>query len=237
LSNSGSVAFTSQLRNTQSGFDKNGLYYHDGTLQKIVREADTFADTGEFFIDLGDFTIDDAGRVAFLAKLSSEGPDEINGDWGLFSYQDGEIEELVREGDTINGRQIRSINESRGNLRGEVLLRVTAPNGIDSLLLVSPDTDPSADFDADGDVDGDDLARWEDNYGTTCANTHWQGDTDDDRDTDGSDFLNWQRNFSGGNTGSGFDTVNPVPEPGSLGLAIFVFGSQFFRRRCRVNRN
>ena len=58
------------------------------------------------------------------------------------------------------------------------------------------------DFDDDGDVDADDLADWQEGYGTQY---------------DGRDFLTWQRNY----TGSQGAALQAVPEPASATIAGF----------------
>lgn len=55
-------------------------------------------------------------------------------------------------------------------------------------------SDKPGDLDGDGNVNGDDLAIWQEAYGTSVA-----GDADGDGDTDGRDFLIIQRNFDGNN--------------------------------------
>ena len=56
---------------------------------------------------------------------------------------------------------------------------------------------PAGDFDLDTDVDGDDLAIWENNYGTASAATVLDGDADGNAAVTGLDFLLWQTNYTG----------------------------------------
>jgi hypothetical protein len=82
------------------------------------------------------------------------------------------------------------------------------------------------DNDFDGDVDNQDLAVWQSAYGTNAF-----GDADGDGDTDGNDFVIWQ-----GNLGADFSavvaTASAIPEPATIGLAVFAaLGALHLARR------
>ena len=70
------------------------------------------------------------------------------------------------------------------------------------------------DFNKDGMVNSQDLAVWENAYGSSV-----EGDADADGDTDGQDFLIWQRNLSAAL--AGLKSADPVPEPSSVCLLTF----------------
>jgi hypothetical protein len=74
----------------------------------------------------------------------------------------------------------------------------------------------AADFDDDGDVDGDDLAIWQNGYGT--GTLHEEGNADGDSDVDGRDFLIWQRSYGWGVAPP--LAIAAVPEPGGFVLAF-----------------
>jgi hypothetical protein len=75
------------------------------------------------------------------------------------------------------------------------------------------------DANLDGTVNGDDLALWQENYGTPGG---WAaGDFNGDTNVDGRDFLIWQRNFGFGVNLAA--KLQSVPEPGSL--VILLVGS------------
>ena len=72
------------------------------------------------------------------------------------------------------------------------------------------------DFNGDGNVDGADFVIWQSNFpNNTGLATLDMGDANGDGNVDGADFVIWQSNFP---TISG--SVTPVPEPGSLLLAL-----------------
>jgi hypothetical protein len=73
------------------------------------------------------------------------------------------------------------------------------------------------DFNGDGVVDAADLAILQTNFGATGleVDSMTYGDANRDRVVDGADFLLWQRAFVAGGG------VWPVPEPGTLSLALF----------------
>jgi hypothetical protein len=79
-----------------------------------------------------------------------------------------------------------------------------------------------ADFNADGTVDGDDLARWQNGYGTSGSPSHWYGNANGDGLVDGADFLAWQRRVGAiGAVGA----LAPVPEP--AGYLLFTTAAAF----------
>lgn len=80
----------------------------------------------------------------------------------------------------------------------------------------------TADFNEDSLVNSDDLATWQQYFGTSSGATNDQGDTNFDGDVDGQDLLHWQRQL----TGEGDDSAVPlgmVPEPGTMVLAFVTF--------------
>ncbi len=88
----------------------------------------------------------------------------------------------------------------------------------------------TADFNADDLVNADDLALWQQHFGTASGASNEQGDTNTDGDVDGHDLLAWQRQFTGeaiNNTAS----VGNVPEPGTISLALAAIGTMAVRRR------
>jgi hypothetical protein len=87
----------------------------------------------------------------------------------------------------------------------------------DVAAIVSPQ--PSGDFDGDGDVDGADFIIWQTNHPAEDGHSLATGDADGDTDVDGADFVAWQDGFPSG-SGPG---ATPIPEPGSLFLAIVGF--------------
>ncbi|NOZ38662.1 MAG: PEP-CTERM sorting domain-containing protein [Planctomycetes bacterium] len=81
-----------------------------------------------------------------------------------------------------------------------------------SQLVVIP-----GDFNLDGSVDEDDLAIFDTGFGIASGAFVDDGDADMDGDVDGADFLLWQANFG---ATSALATVQSIPEPSSLALAV-----------------
>jgi hypothetical protein len=75
----------------------------------------------------------------------------------------------------------------------------------------------TADFNQDQAVDAIDLATWQQNYGLFTGATRSQGDANADGSVDGQDWLRWQRQFTGPPATL---STHPVPEPGTLALAL-----------------
>jgi hypothetical protein len=64
-----------------------------------------------------------------------------------------------------------------------------------NIYLASANPTIPGDFDLDDDVDNDDLAIWQQTYGTSQPQGYLPGDADRDGHVGGRDFLIWQRNF------------------------------------------
>jgi uncharacterized protein (TIGR03790 family) len=90
--------------------------------------------------------------------------------------------------------------------------------------------DFSADFEIDAVVGAGDLSVWQSSYDANRG-----GDADGDGDSDGRDFLIWQREFNAAANVLA-TAMGTVPEPGSLGLAMWlIFVEALASRRGRGN--
>ncbi|MCA9233940.1 MAG: PEP-CTERM sorting domain-containing protein [Planctomycetales bacterium] len=89
-------------------------------------------------------------------------------------------------------------------------------------------TGGTADFDVSGQVNGGDFLAWQRGYGS--GSTFAQGDADGDSDVDGADLAVWQSRFG---LPSAAATLAPVPEPGSVALALIMLGGAALRDRRR----
>ena len=89
--------------------------------------------------------------------------------------------------------------------------------------------EPSADFDEDGDVDGVDFLTWQRNVGTLLNAAHGEGDADGDGDVDDADLAIFETGYGAPPL---IASLNAVPEPGALALAVATLGLMtFFRHR------
>lgn len=88
----------------------------------------------------------------------------------------------------------------------------------------------TADFNDDHFVNNDDLAIWQQHFGTSSSVTNDRGDANSDGDVDGSDLLDWQRQFTG-EVLSITANVGIIPEPSTISLAIAAVGMMALR--CR----
>jgi hypothetical protein len=91
------------------------------------------------------------------------------------------------------------------------------------------------DFDSDSDVDGADFVAWQTNFPKGSGATLAEGDADGDSDVDGADFVVWQTNFPY-SPGPGNPGESPVPEPGSITLALAAAGLLGLLARNKIAR-
>ncbi len=215
-------------------FDAGGSPIDDftfnGTLQPDFTDEYTFSDNawlgGNFSINL-DNTVDGftGGDVDFFtftglnagATFSAETSSVGTIDTILGWYNDAGT--LLAQDDD-SGTGVWSLLAGTVQASGKLTFAVTgsgddsflgehAQQEVFSLRLTIEGANLPGDFDGDGDVDGNDLIHptlgWEARYGI---------------DLDGADFLLWQRELSGG-AGS-LASLQTVPEPSAMGLALFV---------------
>jgi len=197
---------------------------------------------GANFLEFSDYSLNESGQAAVAATLEigTGGVDGSN-DGGLwFIDPDGVSQLIAREGDSLAGRTIASLDFFAGsggnegqltglNDLGQLLFQATFTDGDSGLFLFNP---LEADFNFDGQVDIGDLLVLEAGFGASSGASQMQGDSDGDQDVDGADFLTWQRQF-----GVGIPLVLAavvVPEPASwLLLAMGIVGGGLALRRSR----
>jgi hypothetical protein len=100
--------------------------------------------------------------------------------------------------------------------------------------LVIPDV--VGDYDVDGDVDDADYALWRTSFGQTVQFPGNGADGNNNGIVDSADYVVWRKQFGSGQS-SGAGTVNLVPEPTSLGLALVTLHAialSITRRRFRT---
>src|SRR5690606_34825631 len=75
----------------------------------------------------------------------------------------------------------------------------------------------NADFNNDGTVDGNDFLAWQRNSGAASGATLAQGDANGDGAVNAADLHIWKAKFGG----AAAPATAAVPEPATLGLALF----------------
>jgi hypothetical protein len=97
------------------------------------------------------------------------------------------------------------------------------------LAVIDPNAGNPADFNNDTKVDADDLAIWNQGFGSTNQPNNGMGDATGNGEVDGQDFLVWQQEF-----GHGVNQVAAgaqVPEPATMCLAAGAACLAWLRRR------
>ena len=121
LNNAGQVAFFAKLAETSGGTDDEGIFRGDGnTLTQIVRKGQPVPDGNGNFSDfwIADWpTINEAGDVAFLAKLTNTTGGTTD-DLGIYAFIEliGVVE-VARSGDEFLGSTITGLGlNGSGNI-------------------------------------------------------------------------------------------------------------------------
>jgi len=123
ITDSGQVAFASNLMNTAGGFnDDTGLFTGNGSsIKQIVREGQSTPDGNGQFDDLyssnrglniptvDNATVNQAGVVAFLGNLKSTAGGFADNQ-GIYLSDGHEIIKVIRRGDTLNGSTVSFLN-------------------------------------------------------------------------------------------------------------------------------
>ncbi len=125
-------------------------------------------------------------------------------------------DELFPGGSNTTGGPVSFAEDSAGNV-----YFMTLGGGIYRILT---DATESGDFDRSGTVDGNDLATWENSYGTISA-LFSDGDANVDRSVNGLDFLIWQTEYNPSSP------LSQVPEPSCVWIALSTFGLLGISRR------
>jgi hypothetical protein len=95
--------------------------------------------------------------------------------------------------------------------------------------------DGFGDYDVDGDFDDDDYALWRQSFGQTVQIPGFGADGNSSGKVDAADYVIWRRRADTTQSG-GAASASVVPEPASVGLAIFSLHALAFattRRRSR----
>ncbi|HEX6961659.1 MAG TPA: choice-of-anchor tandem repeat NxxGxxAF-containing protein [Lacipirellula sp.] len=220
-----------------------------GDVQLAARENDQAPGAQDgVFSDFFTPNINTAGQVAFMASLKpSIGGVTSASDRGIWATDvTGALRLIAREGDLLEVApgDVRTIAQlgfrsnsgnadgrySMFNDFGQVLFWAEFAGGGEGAFvsdLVRRNPSP-ADFDENGVVNGDDLAAWNDGFGTVEMATHAEGDADGDQHVDGRDLLAWQQHLGSAGTPQ---TITAIPEPSAWALATICGALHIFGRR------
>lgn len=208
---------------TDNDFSRDLFLSTTSGIERVVGKGDAApgkAGESPEFASISDVKLSENGEIYFTAVLRETlGGDADNR--GLYVYEDGQISELLREGDELAGETVASINSvsSAGHPEfayddaGYLALNVRFSNDTWAIARFTVGETITADFDNDDFVDSTDLEIWQNAYGQTSL-----GDSSGDSDTDGEDFLAFQRNYTDNALAADFDENNEV---NALDLSIW----------------
>lgn len=218
LNEDGEVAFLSNIFDSIDGSSNRGLLVGDGDSLTMVARLWQSSPGGGYFTDFYSFSINDAGQVAFRARVSLDfqDGDASNDETGIYMFDpDTGLHLVARTGmplldTTIHALRYAGTSHSNGtvpierngfNNAGEVAfsMQLTDHNGVEGIAVWRLPRDP-ADFDGNGAVEPSDaLALIEcltgpvDQVAPCCA----PKDLDGDDDVDLLDFASFQVSLAG----------------------------------------
>jgi hypothetical protein len=126
----GNVAFQAQF-----GFPNSGIYAEvDGALGVVADTSTLVPGTQEPFLFFGEQTPSiDAGNVAFLG---------LSPDAGIYAKVDGRLVEILREGDSLDGKTVSFLELGRDSLSGNEIAFHAGLDGVDSGIFVATVPEP-----------------------------------------------------------------------------------------------
>jgi hypothetical protein len=181
------------------------------------------------------FTIAGTNPVEDYSQLAVGGNLELAGTLRLafedgFAPQAGQTFDLITVGGTS---QLGTLKFEVENLApGFAFNFAPIPGGYRLTALTNGRAIMSSDYNSDGMVDGNDLAIWQNNFGSSEA-TQPGGDADYDRNVDGADFLLWQRQLGGTPAAA---ALTAVPEPTSAAVLLAALALSGSRRAAFLSR-
>jgi hypothetical protein len=219
------LAFLADIRNSTAAGENHGLWAEtSGGLSLVVRGGSILAG-GAVVNTVNKFAFSNAGHVAFEASLQiGVGGVTHANNLGLWLWEDGQLTEIVRKGDSTQGETLADEFYRFGALSVNALGQVAFIEGgnsdgelwffnpgmelmhVDSGVAFRGGWDQFGYAKTNGLNDSGQLAYWK--HGTVSTEGELiraklaltlAGDFDLDGDVDGRDFLAWQRNPSVGN--------------------------------------
>jgi hypothetical protein len=190
--------------NLTGGVHSEGLFRHDGTTATTIALQNSAAPgtTATFFSDVAEgdsASMNDAGIVLFAARIVGAGVTEANNYGYWFGTDAGDLQLLVREGDTIfvNGanRTVASVYEQSVSEAGVVWNAWFADNT--TAIIYTTFAALPGDFNEDGAVDAADYVVWRKGLGD---GTYTQ-----------DDYNTWRANFGAPADGAAAGVRSPLP--------------------------
>lgn len=257
MNEAGDLAFRSYI-----GQERDGALWSrtsDGVWALVAKDGQMapgtdafFGAEGSFAFNLGGYSMNDRGQVAFTASLLGEGISSAN-DRGLWAQNaDGELELIIREGDTIDvslsgeGTDLRTVDRliviatggssNNGwptgfNSQGQLAFTTTFTDGTSAVLVSDTVATPlplAGDFNGDGFVDLADRLVWSSSFGSRTV--PWdRGDANGDGFVNAADYTIWRDAYHA-------SAAQSVPEPGTYCTLLTAWLAFIIEPRVKRNR-
>jgi hypothetical protein len=118
---------------------ETGIYTAEGgSLRPVALDSGPYSFDFARFAFQSNVAINDAGRVAFRARLDSGG-------YGIFTGPDPVANSVIKTGDSLNGSTVVSLGFTRAmNQRGQIAFRYVLANDMTGIVLATPVPEPTA---------------------------------------------------------------------------------------------
>jgi hypothetical protein len=154
IDNRGDVVFASQLTGIPGGnFGSGGVFlFSNGTLSRIVGPNDPSPDGGVFRF-ANSPSINSQGEVAFFAETSRF-------TFGVFAARDGQITQVVKAGDVINGQRLGIPQRPELGNDGHIAFTASV-GGRNAIFVAANDGNAEGQESTPGDPVSPDEVQWE----------------------------------------------------------------------------
>ncbi len=193
-------------------------------VSRFIRSQDSIVGTANHVRMRIEFYDEFGGKADTAAMLQRTNLTIANGSSANDAWQDFDLS-AVAPANAVEAR-LAFVFTQNSNAGGAVHL--------DDVNFMNLSLAAGADFNLDGSVNGEDLAMWQDGYGTNNAERE-DGDADGDGDVDGRDFLAWQRQATPPESLNNVEAL-AVPEPAALWAAAVVFVNSLLSRSFATAR-